>query len=107
MSFLISDAYAEAAPAATGSDPISSLIFFGGFILIFYFILIRPQQKRQKEQKKLISELQKGDKVVTSGGIHGVISNLKDNTVSVKVADSVKLEITRANITRVESKTGD
>ena len=48
MSFLISDAYAEAAPAAQGGDPLSSLIFFGGFILIFYFILIRPQQKRAK-----------------------------------------------------------
>lgn len=84
-----------------GGMLIPLILMFG----VFYFLLIRPQQKRQKEQKKLISELQKGDKVITSGGIHGVISNMKDQTVIVKVADNVKLEITRTNITRVESKT--
>jgi len=79
------------------------ILMFG----VFYFLLIRPQQKRQKAQKELMAELQKGDKVVTSGGIHGVISNVKDQTIILKAADNVKLEITRANITRVEQKTGE
>ncbi len=76
-------------------------------ILIFailYFIMIRPQQKKQKEHQKLISELQKGDKVITSGGMHGVISSLKDETVIVKIADNVKVEINRSSVTRVLEK---
>ncbi len=71
---------------------------------IFYFLLIRPQQKRQKEQKLMLSELQKGDKVITSGGIHGLITNLKDDTITVKVADNVKLEVSRASITKLAGK---
>ena len=72
---------------------------------VFYFLLIRPQQKRQKEHQKMVSELQKGDKVITSGGIHGVISSVKDDVISVKVADNVKLEVSRSNVSRVEKKT--
>ena len=74
---------------------------------IFYFLLIRPQQKRQKDHQKLVSELQKGDKVITTGGILGVISNVKDNTVIIKVADNVKLEVSRANINQVVAKNSE
>jgi len=86
-----------------GGMLIPLILMFG----VFYFLLIRPQQKRQKAQKELMSELQKGDKVVTSGGIHGVISNVKEQTIILKAADNIKLEITRANITRVEKKPGE
>jgi len=86
-----------------GGMLIPLILMFG----VFYFLLIRPQQKRQKAQKELMSELQKGDKVVTSGGIHGVISNVKEQTIILKAADNVKLEITRSNITRVEKKPGE
>lgn len=71
---------------------------------IFYFLLIRPQQKRQKEQKQMLSELQKGDKVITAGGIHGVISSLKDDTITVKVADNVKIEVSRGSISKLAAK---
>jgi len=81
-----------------GGMLIPLILMFG----VFYFLLIRPQQKRQKEHKKLISELQKGDKVITSGGIHGVVSNVKDQTVVVKVGDSIKLEINKGNVAGVE-----
>ena len=81
-----------------GGMLIPLILMFG----VFYFLLIRPQQKRQKEHKKLISELQKGDKVITSGGIHGVVSGVKETTVVVKVADSVKLEINKSNVAGVE-----
>ena len=91
----------EGGKGGLGGMLIPLILMFG----VFYFLLIRPQQKRQKAQRALVSELQKGDKVVTSGGIHGVITNMKEQTVIVKVGDNVKLEITRGNITTV-SKTG-
>ena len=74
------------------------LLFIG---VIFYFLLIRPQQKQRKEQQKLITALKTGDKVVTTGGIHGMISNVKDRTVLLKVADNVKIEIDKASVATV------
>jgi preprotein translocase subunit YajC len=78
--------------------------FFVPMILIFvmmYFIMIRPQKKRQMEQQRLISSLKTGDKVVTNAGIHGLISNVKDSTVIVKVADNVKIEMDKSAVTTV------
>jgi preprotein translocase subunit YajC len=70
-------------------------------IVIFYFLLIRPQQKKAKEHQKLVAGIQTGDAVITSAGIHGVVTNVKDRTVLVRVADNVKLEFDRAAITTV------
>src|SRR5204863_8423186 len=70
-------------------------------LIIFYFIGIRPQARRQKEQQKLISTLKTGDRVVTSAGIHGLISNVKHSTVIVKVADNVKIEMEKSAIASV------
>lgn len=84
------------------SNPMLMLVLLGA---VFYFLLIRPQQQRQKEQKKMVSELDKGDEVVTSGGIHGVISNVKETTIMVKVAENVKVEVERTSITKVAKKT--
>ena len=72
------------------------------FIVIFYFLLIRPQMKKQKEHDKLVAALQTGDNVVTSSGIHGVITNVKDKTVIVRIADNVKVEFDRSAITAVQ-----
>ena len=66
-----------------------------------YFLLFRPQKKRQQEQQRLISALKTGDKVVTSAGIHGLIANVKDTTVMLKVADNVKLEVEKSAVTNV------
>jgi preprotein translocase subunit YajC len=74
------------------------LIFF---LIIFYFILIRPQSQRQKQQKQLINALKTGDRVVTNSGIHGLIANVKDSTVIVKVADNVKIEMEKSAIASV------
>jgi preprotein translocase subunit YajC len=77
---------------------------FVPFILLFiimYFVMIRPQKKRQEQQKQLIARLKTGDRVVTNAGIHGLISNVKENTVLVKVADNVKIEIDKSAITNV------
>jgi preprotein translocase subunit YajC len=66
-----------------------------------YFVLFRPQMRRQKEQQRLVSSLKTGDHVVTSAGIHGLISNVKETTVIVKVADNVKIEMEKSAITSV------
>jgi preprotein translocase subunit YajC len=91
-------------PAPTG--PGGGIGFFVPFIFIFiimYFVMFRPQKKRQEQQQKLISALKTGDRVVTNGGIHGLISNVKETTVIVKVADNVKIEMDKSAITTVLS----
>jgi preprotein translocase subunit YajC len=78
--------------------------FFVPLIFIFvimYFVMIRPQKKRQEQQQKLVTSLKTGDRVVTNAGIHGLISNVKENTVLVKVADNVKIEMDKAAIATV------
>ena len=95
---------AQAQPAAPASGPGGGIGFFVPFIFIFvimYFVMIRPQKKRQEQQKKLIASLKTGDRVVTNAGIHGLISNVKDTTVIVKVADNVKIEMEKSGITNV------
>ena len=78
--------------------------FFVPLIFIFiimYFVLFRPQIKRQKEQAKLVSSVKTGDRVITASGIHGMISNVKDRTVIVKIADNVKIEMEKSAVTNV------
>ena len=78
--------------------------FFVPLIFIFiimYFVMIRPQKKRQEQQQKLIGGLKTGDRVVTNAGIHGLISDVKETTVLVKVADNVKIEMDKSAITNV------
>ena len=73
--------------------------------IIFYFLLIRPQQKKQKDHEKLVQSVKTGDQVVTSAGIHGTVSNVKEKTVIVKIADNVKVEFDRTAIAFVEKPT--
>ncbi len=95
---------AQAQSAAPTSSPGGGIGFFVPFIFLFiimYFVMIRPQKKRQEQQKKLIGSLKTGDRVVTNAGIHGLISNVKDATVIVKVADNVKMEMEKSAIATV------
>ena len=77
---------------------------FTGFIplilmfVIFYFLLIRPQQKRTKEHRQMVSNLKKGDRIVTSGGIHGRITGMDDATLTVEIADKVRVKVARGNV---------
>lgn len=66
--------------------------------VIFYFLLIRPQQKRAKEHKTMLDSLKKGDKIVTSGGVYGVVEEVRQNTVTVKVAENVRVKFGKAYI---------
>jgi len=95
---------AQAQSAAPPTSPGGGIGFFVPFIFIFiimYFVMFRPQKKRQEQQQKLMASLKTGDRVVTSAGIHGLISNVKDATVIVKVADNVKIEMEKSAVTTV------
>ena len=70
-------------------------------IVIMYFVLVRPQKKRQQQQQRLITGLKTGDRVVTNAGIHGLIANVKETTVIVKVADNVKIEMEKSAVANV------
>ncbi|MBV6419502.1 MAG: Sec translocon accessory complex subunit YajC [Ignavibacteriaceae bacterium] len=87
-----------------GGGLVSTLIMFGAIFLIFYFMIIRPQQKRAKERDKLLSNLEKGDKVVTNGGIHGIISGLEEKTALLQISENTKIKIERSAITTVLPK---
>ncbi|MFH1783120.1 MAG: preprotein translocase subunit YajC [Candidatus Omnitrophota bacterium] len=70
--------------------------------VVFYFLLIRPQQKKQKQHEAMITDLKKNDEVVTSGGIHGTIVNVKESTFVLKVDENVKIEINKPGIAYVK-----
>jgi len=87
-----------------GGNPIMSFLPLIAIIAIFYFLILRPQNKKQKETQKMLSALKKGDRVITIGGVHGVIQSIKESTVIVKVDENVKLEFNRAAISTVSSQ---
>jgi len=74
---------------------------------VFYFLLIRPQKKAQADHKKMLEDLKKNDDVITSGGIHGTIANVKDNTVTLKVDDNVKIEVQKSSIASIKRKSSE
>jgi len=89
-----------------GGGMISTLIMFAAIFAIFYFMIIRPQQKKAKERQKLLDSLQKGDKVITTGGIHGAIAGIDDKTVLLDVGNNVKIKIDRSAIGQVVQNKG-
>ena len=102
----ISQAFAQAAPAATGSTE-SSLLSLLPLVLMFvvlYFIMIRPQMKRSKEHKALIEALAKGDEVITSGGMIGRIAKLGESYMHIEVAGGVEVQVQRSAVVQVLPK---
>ena len=91
---LINNAWAQTSAAPGGGDMFQMVIIVGMF-LVLYFIMIRPQMKRAKEQKAMIDALQKGDEVVTAGGIVGKISKISENYITLHVADNVEIQVQR------------
>jgi len=90
---------AAAAQGGLASLPWVPLLAMGA---IFYFLILRPQSQRQKQQDALIKAVKTGDKVVTSSGIHGIVSNVKETTLIVKIADNVKIEIEKSSVGTVK-----
>lgn len=93
--------FAMAPQDGGGGSLVSTMIMFGAIFLIFFFMIIRPQQKRAKEREKMLSNIEKGDKVVTSGGLHGVVAGLDEKTIILQVSDNVKLKFDRSAISTI------
>ncbi len=87
-----------AAPAAGGKAGYMNILFMVALVAIFYFMMLRPQQKRQKEIRKAREAMQPGDKVVTSGGIHGKIKEVGEQTMLIEVAEGVRIRIDKSAI---------
>ena len=104
MSFFISDAIAEAAPAAGQADPLASLILPIGLVVLFYFFLIRPQSKRQKEHKEMVGGLQKGEEVITTGGLLGKITNVGENFVTMEISKDACIHVQKNSIQAIMPK---
>lgn len=91
-------AMAETGGEAGGMNPIGQIIFFAGFILIFYFLIWRPQSKRAKEHKSLVGGLEKGDEVITGGGVAGKITKVSDDFIVLEIADNVEIKVQKAAV---------
>lgn len=94
------------APGGAAGGDVSFLIMMAVIFCIFYFLLIRPQQKKQKELKEMLANLNHGDVVMTSGGIHGKIAALTGDVVTLEVADKVRIKVSRGFIAAVLEKAG-
>lgn len=107
MSFFISDAIAQAAEPATTAgqaDPLASLLLPIGLVVLFYFFLIRPQSKRQKEHRQMVADLQKGEEIITSGGILGKVTNINDDFITLEIAKDVTLNIQKNAVQTIMPK---
>ena len=89
-------------PQAGG--PLGSFFPLIAIFLIFYFIVIRPEKEKQKEHKEQIAKLGKNDQVVTAGGMHGTVVNVKTDTIILRVDDNVRIEVDKESITKIKSK---
>ena len=99
---LQSMAWAQAAGGGADSSPgLLSLLPFLLIFVVFYFLLIVPQQRRQKKQREMLDALKKGDKIITSSGIWGSITNLDKDTATIQIADNTKIRMQRDHIASI------
>ena len=100
----ISNAFAEAAAPAQAPSLMESLLPMIALVAVFYFLVLRPQFKRAKEQKTLVEALQRGDEVITTGGLVGRISKVYEQYVGVELADNIEVTVQKASIQSVLPK---
>jgi preprotein translocase subunit YajC len=106
---MVDFAYA-AAPAPGGGGPgavMTQVLFFAAIFAIFYFLLIRPQQKQKREREATLRSVKKGDRVVTTSGLHGTVVGLGEHIMTLKVADQVRLDFDRSALGRIVPAAGD
>jgi len=98
-------------PSGTEQDPrgamLNMVVTIGILGVMFYFLLIRPQSKQRKEQEALIKNVKTGDKVLMNSGIYGIVTNVKEKTLMVKIADNVKVEVLKTAIGSVVQKSAE
>ncbi len=104
LDFLITPAYAQAAPASGPAGDLMTFLPMIAIFVVFYFLLIRPQQKKAKETRAMLSALQKGDEVVTAGGIVGRIAKLGEQYASIEIANGVEINVQRAAVAQLLPK---
>jgi preprotein translocase subunit YajC len=80
-----------------------TIVYFFFLVVIFYFVLIRPQQKRQKKHNQMMEALKVNDEIVTAGGIFGTVTRIKDNSIWLKVADKVEIEVLKSSVSTLQS----
>ena len=85
-------------PGQGESSPMTTILMFGSIILVFYFFMLRPQMKKQKDQRKFKDEVKKGDKVVTLGGIHGKIAEIRDSVFILDIENGGKIKVEKSAI---------
>ncbi len=103
----ISPAYAQAAGAPAGGlmdGGLISLLPIVGIFVVFYFLLIRPQQKKAKEHRTLIAGVRRGDRVVTGGGILGLVTKVRDDEIDVEIAEGVRVKVMKSTIADIPSR---
>src|SRR5512144_284573 len=107
---MVDFAYAMAQAPNAGGGPsavLTQVLFFAAIFAIFYFLLIRPQQRQKREREATLSAVKKGDRVVTTGGLHGTVVGLGENTMTLKVADQVKVDFDRSALGRIVPAASD
>ncbi len=105
LDFLVSPAYAQAAPAAAGApSPFITLLFPIVLLVVMYFVMLRPQMKRAKDHRSMLEKLGNGDEIITGGGIAGVVREIGDNFVLVEIADNLRVRVQRGAIANVLPK---
>lgn len=87
-------------PQAEGSNPLTTFLPLILIMAVFYLFMIRPQMKKQKELRTYRESLRKGDKIVTTGGIYGKVTEISDQVVTVEIADKIKIKIDKSAIIR-------
>ncbi|HBE79815.1 MAG TPA: preprotein translocase subunit YajC [Firmicutes bacterium] len=92
-----------AAAAPAGNSGMIQILILVGFFAIFYFLMIMPQRKQQKQRQAMLNSLKKGDKVITTGGLHGEVIELDEEDVRLRVADKVELKFSRSAVARVKN----
>lgn len=103
---LISTAWAQSGGAAGGGGLMQTIIMMVLIFGVFYFLMIRPQQKKVKAHREMVSALRRGDKVVTAGGIYGIVAKVTNEAeVALEIADGVRVRVARGTISEVISKT--
>lgn len=96
--FLAAPATAQSGSLATALSPFISMLFIFG---IFWALVIRPQQQKDKERREMLRKLKKGDRVIMSSGIHGEITDVKDDLLTVKIAEKVEIRVARSGIAQL------
>jgi preprotein translocase subunit YajC len=110
MSLFFPDSAWAMAPSPGGggsSQLMPTIVMFGAMFAIFYFLMIRPQQKQRQERDRMLAAIKRGDRVVTTSGMFGTVTNMTDKTITLRVADQIKIEFERSAVARVVEVQGD